>query len=321
MKFLMYTILGAGLASTAACRDSDATGPNESRLTTDSSSYTAIPVGFGQVQLKVVTQFRNTTGEPIELPRCYSTTPYPIYGVELVSPSNSEGAAFDPSWACVGHDTPIVVAAQSVRTDTLILRAPNAVDGVTQRPFGEFNGRFRINIAGYRSNEFEIRMPPGGAVPYVPRDLSAAIQTDSLIVHLKAGFIYEAAAPLHVTIYNPRPDTIAIINCGGFTGVGLERRQDGDHWVAAWSAAVPGCFSAPIVIPPAGHYEATLRLEGARIGQNGMPRFLVNEIPGVYRLVYSAIVSAFTSTPSPKWGPVIPVELRRSNPFAIVIDP
>lgn len=307
--------LSAGLA---ACSDSLPTAPTNGLLTTDSASYTANPIGYGSAEVRVVTLLRNTSDAPITLDRCYPTTPYPIFGVGLVSPANTEGAAWNPNWACVGHNSPIVIAAHSTRTDTLILRAPNAADGVTGRPFGVFSGKFQIQIGEYKSNEFEIRLPAEGLVPNVLRDLTPAIRTDSLLVRLQdRGQGYSMPA-MHVSIYNPRADTSFIVNCGGQTGYWLEK-QSGNDWVQVWSSITPACLSGAIVIPPGGHYETTVDFSGGKYGTNIGPRFSLAYVPGVYRIVFAEIVGSFTFDQA-KWGPPVPVEYRRSNPFAIVIQ-
>jgi hypothetical protein len=312
-------ILLAGAAVLAACSGSSPTEPNAGLLTTDSSSYTAVAVGNGEARIRVVTLLRNASSSPIELPRCFPTTAYPIYGVELVSPANSEGAAWDPAWACVGHDKPIVIAPQTTRTDTLMLRAPSGVDGTTQRPLGVLSGRFRIRIGPYRSNEIEIKLPAEGLVPAVSRDLTAAIQTDQLLVSLNGYGQFLKGQPIRATIYNPRPDTSFIVNCNGATALALEK-QYGTEWRMAWVAAVPGCGSAAIVIAPGGHYDAVFDISGGTFGSNVVPQFGVAYIPGVYRMVFSRIVSSFSMS-SPISGTPIAVELRRSNPFAIIVDP
>jgi hypothetical protein len=317
MKHLWVFAATAVLAS--ACSDAIPTAPTDGLLTTDSASYTAIPSGYNSAEVRVVTLLRNSSDAPITLDRCYPTTPYPIFGVGLVSPSNSEGAAWNPNWACVGHDSPIVIAAHSTRTDTLRLRAPNSADGRTGRPFGVFSGRFRIEIGAFRSNEFEIKLPAEGLVPYVTRDLTPAIQTDSLLFHLKDNGQWYSAPALHVSIYNPRPDTTFIVNCNGDLGFALEK-QNGSDWQAVWGSVNPACLGPAIVIPPGGHYDAAVDITGGKYKTNIVPQYSTAYVPGVYRMVFANMVTSFTSNPL-KVGPSIPIEFRRSNPFALVVQP
>lgn len=312
------TLLIAGGA--AACGDSSPTSPTDLLLTTDSASYTAVAAGNDGVTLRLVMTYRNPTSAPIVLDRCFPNTPYPIFGVELVTPKNAEGAAYDPAWGCVGHNHQIVVAAGDTRTDTLILHAPNAYDNARGRYLGVLEGTFRVAYGGQHSNEFRVKLPPGGIVPAVPRDLHAAIQTDSLLVHMKFNApLYTASIPIHVTIYNTRPDTSFIVNCGGATGLLLEK-QTGNQWVTAWAPLIPACLSPAIAVPPGGQYATSINLFGVPSGTNGEPRFILNDLPGVYRFVWTDIVDSFTFAPA-KIGALISIELRRSNAFAIVVTP
>ena len=74
-----------------------------------------------------------------------------------------------------------------------------------------------------------------------------------------------------------------------------------------------------IVIPPGGHYETSIDLLGGAKGGNGFPRFEVDYIPGVYRFVWTDISDSFTFSSPTAWT-AIPIEYRRSNAFAIVVD-
>jgi hypothetical protein len=118
---------------------------------TDSVAYTATLLGgegsYRTYAVRVVARYTNRTPGPVYLARCYPSSPTPIYGLGLVGDTTGGGtwgSAFNPAWGCVGHENPIEVAAGSTRTDTLILRAPNAWDGVTKGPFGRLDGRLRL---------------------------------------------------------------------------------------------------------------------------------------------------------------------------------
>jgi hypothetical protein len=303
-----------------SCDGARTASPGDQMLTTDSASYTAIPVGYDQVVVNVVTRFHNTTSAAVSIDRCLPTEHYPPYDVELVRPQSTEGAGYNPSWACVGGVSPIVIAPGETRTDTLTLHGPDAYDNRLGKYLGVLAGTFRVGYGGQYSNEFDIKLPPEGVVPYVPRDLSAAILTDSQLVHLTfQSQSYASRSPIRVTIFNPRPDTSFIVNCRGGTGVSLEK-QVGSQWVGAWSNVVLACLSPAIVIPPNGRYETSIALNGGSMGTNVAPRFSVSDIPGVYRLVWSDIVDSFAADGS-TFGKPIAVEYRRSNPFAIVVDP
>jgi hypothetical protein len=146
-------------------------------LQTDRAAYSASLIGgegtYRTYTVTVVAQFTNRTALPVYLERCYPDTPYPIYGI--VSAEEGREAAYNPVWACVGHDRPIVVSGGKTRTDSLHLSGPNAWDGRTNQPFGDLVGRFRLSYAvgtcravsrcevpGQvgESNEFEVRLEP-----------------------------------------------------------------------------------------------------------------------------------------------------------------
>lgn len=151
-------------AAAWACVNSTPTSPSDLLLTTDSSSYTATPIGYSQVTLRIVTQYRNPAAAAIALDRCFPTSPSPIFDVELVTPKSNDGSGYNPAWACVGHDRPIVIGAGETRIDTLVLRGPNAYDPRLARYLGTLEGTFRIGYGGQRSNEFRVKLPPGGIV-------------------------------------------------------------------------------------------------------------------------------------------------------------
>lgn len=147
----------------ASCREP--TSPSATLLRTDSTSYTAVSVGYSQVEVRLVTTYRNPTDTAIVLARCTPTTPYPIYDVELVAPSSAEGGGYNGAWACVGHNSPLVVGPGTVRTDTITLHGPSTFDHATAKFVGVIAGRFRISYGGQYSNEFTITLPLGGVRP------------------------------------------------------------------------------------------------------------------------------------------------------------
>lgn len=93
-----------------------------------------------QYEVAVVTSIRNTSATPLYLAGCGSSLT-PIYGVELLPPTDPEGSAFSPIWACPAG-SPIVIPAGAMRTDTITLRAPTRVQH--GRPLGVVEGAVRI---------------------------------------------------------------------------------------------------------------------------------------------------------------------------------
>jgi hypothetical protein len=152
---ILFTVIGG-----SACNAGQPTSPGVQMLTTEATSYTAIPVGSSQVNVTVVTRFQNTTLRPILLDRCTDSAHSPKYGVSLVRPQNAEGAAYDPLWDCVAGVSPIVVGPSETRTDTLMLLGPMIFENQAKGYRGILAGTFRITYGGQSSNEFDIKLPP-----------------------------------------------------------------------------------------------------------------------------------------------------------------
>ncbi|HEV2736369.1 MAG TPA: hypothetical protein VGV85_16105 [Longimicrobiaceae bacterium] len=168
----------AALLALAGCTSVLEPGAEDAALATDRTSYVArYQQGQGsyrQYGFTLVASFENRTGEPVYLERCYPHTPIPVYGVELAGGAGgAPESGFDPAWACVGHDSPIVVQPGDTRVDTLRIRGPNSWDGRTGAPSGSLEGTFRLVYpAGScrdvircplprearSSNEFEVRV-------------------------------------------------------------------------------------------------------------------------------------------------------------------
>jgi hypothetical protein len=87
----------------------------------------------------LIARFTNTSRYILHLSRCFHDTPYPIYGVS--SADGNIEVAYSPGWACVGGNYFDVAPGES-RVDTLALRAPWGINGITGEPMGVFEGRF-----------------------------------------------------------------------------------------------------------------------------------------------------------------------------------
>ena len=159
-------LLVFALGSTLSCGSaSEPLDPGNGLLTTDASSYVARLTGPGSYSLRIITRYANPSDTAIRLGRCYPDTPYPMYGVKLVSPENPQGSAWNPNWGCVGlrDDQLLLVPPHMERVDTFNMIAPNTWDGITHQHYGELSGRFRIVYGGQASNEFTITSPLAGA--------------------------------------------------------------------------------------------------------------------------------------------------------------
>ena len=144
------------ICTTAACSDAPTSAlgaanllaTDEGNFTTDQAVYTATrdpSVEYLRYEFQLVARFTNTTNKTVYLSRCYPDTPTPTYGIQLLGQGVDQwGSAFDPAWACVGHDRQIEVPPGATRTDTFEIGGPNAFDGVSGRPFGTLVGRMRL---------------------------------------------------------------------------------------------------------------------------------------------------------------------------------
>lgn len=168
-------VLGALVLACSTIAVSDRAGGQW--LTTDARAYTATQIATGpgspRYRVAVVATFTNRGSTPIHLARCYPNSPTPIYGVDFLGRSDDERSAYDPAWACVGHDKPIRVMPGASRVDTLHLNAPIFSRG--GNILGAIAGRMRLrymiegclweagacrlpaDVEG--SNVFEVRQP------------------------------------------------------------------------------------------------------------------------------------------------------------------
>lgn len=154
-------------------------------IQTDETAYDAYWVWTRQDErgyaFELVTQLTNPYPDTLYLDNCRPNNRHPIYAVRLVSASEgaevSEGAAYDPGWACVGHNRQLALAPGATRVDTMLLSGPNAFDGRTGEAFGVREGRMQIRFelqqcrgsANCRlpdslavSNAFDVRIDPTG---------------------------------------------------------------------------------------------------------------------------------------------------------------
>jgi hypothetical protein len=180
---IRYSLAGFLIAGLLACDSSVAPSGGGSAdqarqvtLRTDRTVYTASPIGgegpYRTYEFTLVAQFTNGMSAPVYLERCYPSTPYPVYGIG--SGAGARESAYDPVWACVGNDAPIVVLAGETRTDSLRVAGPNSWDGRTKEPFGDLAGQFRLSYgvgscravndcelpARVESNDFDVRLGP-----------------------------------------------------------------------------------------------------------------------------------------------------------------
>jgi hypothetical protein len=109
----------------------------------------------------LIARYENRTADTLYVSRCQPRDRTPEYGVEAIN-DTTEDAAYDPLWACVGHDFPIVIAPRAMRVDTLQIDGPHAFDGKTNAPMGTFEGEFRLvyKVGRCWSGRATCRTPP-----------------------------------------------------------------------------------------------------------------------------------------------------------------
>ncbi|MBC7672990.1 MAG: hypothetical protein H7247_11270 [Polaromonas sp.] len=149
------------------------------------------------------------------------------------------------------------------------------------------------------------------------RDTAALLQTDSLAYTLRPTSVgYQAE--IGVTLTNRTTGTIFIVNCGGATGVQLEKRV-GIAWQGVWSPVIPLCLSPPITVPIGSTYRTRISIFGGYPGTNAYPQFSVADVTGEYRAIWGSVLSTYQD-----WlpfGDPLPVEWRTSNRFTLTAEP
>jgi hypothetical protein len=110
---------------------------------------------------------------------------------------------------------------------------------------------------------------------------------------------------------NATGDSVYFVNCNEIIVPSLEK-QTGDAWSPAWSGASPACLSLPVVVPPGGEYQDTVRVLS---GPNTYPRLDVADIDGTYRLVWHGVVHSYHD--APPFGTPLPQAERTSNTFTL----
>ena len=75
----------------------------------------------------LIARYENPTTDTLYLGRCTPEDRTPVYGI-MVASDSTEDAAYNPVWACVGHDYPIVIAPHRTRVDTLKIEEHNVAE-------------------------------------------------------------------------------------------------------------------------------------------------------------------------------------------------
>jgi hypothetical protein len=149
-------------------------------FTTNDTSYVASrESGGGPVArygFRLIARYHNPTKAPIYLARCLATSKAPLYDVQFVDGKRSSGSAYSPALACAAHYKQIVVGPGVTRVDTIPVSGSATWSGVTKKPIGILEGRFRLGYAPQKcqgdgaceivvdslrySNEFSVHLAP-----------------------------------------------------------------------------------------------------------------------------------------------------------------
>lgn len=92
----------------------------------------------------------------------------------------------------------------------------------------------------------------------------------------------------------------------------------GGDWVHAWGAVVDLCLSPPIEIGPGATYTDTLEVFAGHPDGDTRPRFAVDDVEGVYRLVWTPVHDYEQDRPG--FGDALPLEDRVSNRFRLRME-
>ncbi len=144
----------------------------------------------------------------------------------------------------------------------------------------------------------------------VERDQDAPIQTDRLrydVVSGGSGW----RAQIVWTFTNPIAEPVSVVNCRGSAPTKLQKLES-DEWINAWSPAFLLCLSPPIVVAAGATYADTLHFFAGYPGSNAGPKLEVQEIEGVYRLVWWPLLNYDHDDVT---GDLLPLEQRASNAF------
>lgn len=121
------------------------------RFSLDRPEYVAVQVRNEppiRYEFQLTATLENRSDQTLYLTRCHPDSPVPLFGVQLVTPDNPDGSAYDPIWGCVGGEFPIVVEPGATRTDTFRISGPNSFESGTHIGHGQLDGMFEFAYGG-----------------------------------------------------------------------------------------------------------------------------------------------------------------------------
>jgi hypothetical protein len=153
--------------------------------------------------------------------------------------------------------------------------------------------------------------PSGPAA--VTRDTAALFQTDSLayaLVHRGGGY----SMVVDAILTNRTTVPIYISNCGGATGIYLQKRTS-TGWQIVRSPVLPACLSPAIVVAVGASRDFDVELVGGEPGSNLAPHYSTTDLNGEYRLLWDGAFSSYDGNSGT--GAPLPESSRVSNHFVV----
>ncbi len=161
-------LLGAFGAALLGCGEGPTAPAAAVALHLDRASYVATPVdpgsGYVQYAFRAVVRYENTTNDTIYFEMCRPDSPTPIFSVAVLDGGES---GYDPGWACVGMP-PLAFPPGATRTDTLLIRGPNAFDHYTHQPIGpvRVTGIYRLEYSTVQGSNGNMPGPRVASAPF-----------------------------------------------------------------------------------------------------------------------------------------------------------
>ena len=144
------------------------------------------------------------------------------------------------------------------------------------------------------------------------RDTDALFQTDSLSYTLVDDGLWDANITIQFTNKTATPTYFA--NCNGYSALRLEKLVAG-LWKEAWLAIIPACSSLPAAVAPNAVYNPRILFSAGRAGSNVVPKFEVDPIDGLYRIVWTDSPLTVRDDTAP--AELLPLDQRVSNRFLL----
>jgi len=119
------------------------------------------------------------------------------------------------------------------------------------------------------------------------------------------------------TYRNETGRTVYLPTCRGVQPPRLEKLV-GDRWIVAYAPIVSFCQDVPLAIGPGDRFDYTMRIIAGMPGTTLVPRFIVSEVPGTYRVLWEVFAGVEGNPRDPvPVKDLLPLEHRVSNPFEL----